>query len=694
VFGQVRTCSRLAGEHAATLSLGMETHRRTAPAHLARRAPGAVLALVLAAGLLGPSPTTAAGAEISSTAPGQLATTPETAVVDVETTSVPAVPDAAQAPAAGPAVVAELPRTATEEFGMVGVTWATGPATGVTVEVRTRAYGQWSTWTPLSVGSDEGQGGRPGTEPLWVGAADGVAARVTSETGTPRDVRVATIDPGSERANTQTATGPGSTVASAMTVAATDGTPSYTAQPTIITRSGWGASSGTPCDTPAAGDQTRGVIVHHTAGTNLYTKAQSASIVRAAQAYHVKSQKWCDIGYNFLVDKYGQIFEGRRGGMDRAVRGAHAGNLEVNTYTMGVSMMGNYDTARLTPALKDSMVKLIGWRMGTTYLKAKGTYTLGGKKLNMIAGHRDVLATACPGRYGYAWLSESGGLRDRVETYISKYSTPIKSRYNGLGATAAGPIFTGEARAATGSHLRARNVDIYAKAAAKFAYSVGSRMRTEFDRLGGSAGSLGYPTGEQAAIPGATRQAFDGGRVYLVGSAVRTLQGDIAKVYANLGETSSPVGAPVSSTITDAAGASRATFASGHITSDPATGLTTVFDVTGQIISQSIISSPPPPVALPAAPKKASKVKVKAGKTSARITWPKVARAASYDVCVIRTKRTKTCTRWVTGATRPTVLVKKLKRSKATDYYVKVRAINASGKGSYSTLKGFNLQKR
>ena len=65
-------------------------------------------------------------------------------------------------------------------------------------------------------------------------------------------------------------------------------------------------------------------VVHHTAGSNSYTAAQSAAIVRAIELYHVKGNGWNDIGYNFLVDKYGQVFEGRIGGIERNVVGAHA----------------------------------------------------------------------------------------------------------------------------------------------------------------------------------------------------------------------------------------------------------------------------------------------------------------------------------------------------------------------------------
>ena len=105
---------------------------------------------------------------------------------------------------------------------------------------------------------------------------------------------------------------------------------------------------------PIYGPTTKGAVIHHTAGSNSYSKADSASIVRATQAYHMNSRNWCDIGYNFLVDKYGQIFEGRAGGIDKPVRAAHSGNGPVNEQTMGVSLMGTFSSTAPTSAMKSA----------------------------------------------------------------------------------------------------------------------------------------------------------------------------------------------------------------------------------------------------------------------------------------------------------------------------------------------------
>src|SRR5213083_2249951 len=91
-------------------------------------------------------------------------------------------------------------------------------------------------------------------------------------------------------------------------------------------------------------------VVHHTAGTNSYTASQSAAIVRGIEVYHVQGNGWNDIGYNFLVDKYGQVFEGRYGGVDKNVIGAHAEGF--NTGSVGVALIGNYSSASVAQAAK------------------------------------------------------------------------------------------------------------------------------------------------------------------------------------------------------------------------------------------------------------------------------------------------------------------------------------------------------
>ncbi|WP_332661753.1 SpoIID/LytB domain-containing protein [Aeromicrobium sp.] len=662
----------------------------------ARGFSGLSVAVVLVFGMLMPSTAHAAGTEVTGGTPGQAAP-PEPPAVKVAKTKVPATASDDTGKAGTDKVVAELPKTSTPKFRMIGVTWsAQGLSYGIKVEVRTRTDGAWSAWTLMDYDGDNGEAGNPGTDPLWIGKADGVAARVTAEVGAPQDVRITTIDPGSDGDPATASTASNASDTSFDGVARTstavdlgDGNPTYTPKPAIITRSQWGAAAGTSCDSPLTGDRTRGAVVHHTAGSNSYAKADSMAIVRATQAYHVKGRGWCDIGYNFLVDKYGQIFEGRRGGVDRAVRAAHSGNLTVNTYTMGISMMGNYDVTRPTAELKAAMVKLIGWRLGTNFVKAKGTYSIGGLTLNRIAGHRNVVSTACPGRYGYAWLSETGGLRDRVEAYMSKYSTPIKSRYTSLGSASVGNIYIGEARSSTGSRLDAKLKDLYSKSTSTAARYVSGKIRTEYDRLGSRTGTLGYPTDNPTtATDGVIGQHFDTGSIFYVSgkTTAYSLRGDIAKVYTQLGESTGKLGDPTSSTFTVSSGVTRNNFQRGWIISTKSTGKTVAYSSTGTVIGTTSTTSPT------TAPATVSQPSVTAGYISARVNWTAVANATSYDLCLVADKTQSTCTRLLTGLTTTTALLSDLKPTAGTDWYVKVRASDDGVRGLWSIYRGFNLQ--
>ena len=503
--------------------------------------------------------------------------------VDIATTRVPAVSDdvakaAEKADDDAADLVAQLPARRTDDFGLVGVTWTRGfDDKGMTVQVRLRTDGAWSDWEELDVESDEGEGGRDGTEPLWAGSADGVAVRVTSPTGErPSGLSVATIDPG-----TTPAASAGTTASNAFYDAAADdavtpvddGAPAYTPKPTIISRSAWGAKKNTYCDAPRTGNETRGVIVHHTAGSNSYTKSQSAGIVRAVQAYHMNGRDWCDIGYNFLVDRYGQIFEGRNGGVDRPVRGAHAGNKTVNTYTMGVSMMGTFTSTQPTAATKDAMVKLIGWRLGTTFHPAKGRYGIGSFTLNRIAGHRNIVSTACPGAAAYTWLSASGGLRDRVAAYIANYKSPIKTRVGQLGRSVTGPVYVGEypfSKGPGGRKARLALVDMYSTSFGTF--KVHGTYREGYNGRSAQNGVLGVPTADakKTTVSTVSLQRFSKGTVYRVKLGKTALPvvlySRIEDKYIALGEHTSALGAPTTSMVSISGGRYRANFQHGHLT--------------------------------------------------------------------------------------------------------------------------------
>jgi hypothetical protein len=172
------------------------------------------------------------------------------------------------------------------------------------------------------------------------------------------------------------------------------------ARPGIVPRAAWGADESyrtrnAGCTQPFYASDVRYSVLHHTAGTNVYTPADSASIMRAIYHFHTHTNQWCDIGYNFLVDRFGTVFEGRFGGVDRAVVGAHAEGF--NTGSTGVAVMGTFTSDPLPSAAYGAVRNLLAWKLALHNVDPNGAVTVAGKVVQAITGHRDVNATLCPG---------------------------------------------------------------------------------------------------------------------------------------------------------------------------------------------------------------------------------------------------------------------------------------------------------
>jgi N-acetylmuramoyl-L-alanine amidase len=188
-----------------------------------------------------------------------------------------------------------------------------------------------------------------------------------------------------------------------------------TRRPRIITRAQWGADPSLMNCTPLVADFLDMGFVHHTAGSNSYTKAQADDVVRGIYAYHTNGRGWCDIGYNFLVDRFGDVFEGRSGGVTNDVIGAAQAGF--NTGAFSVSVMGNFDQVRPPAPAVRALDRLLAWRLDVGHVNPSAhtvmisgggrttRYPAGTKvKLRTISGHRDTGLTACPGRVLYAML--------------------------------------------------------------------------------------------------------------------------------------------------------------------------------------------------------------------------------------------------------------------------------------------------
>ncbi|MCV2395835.1 DUF4214 domain-containing protein [Actinotalea sp. M2MS4P-6] len=328
----------------------------------------------------------------------------------------------------------------TDGFQTLGVTWPdSADADGLDVQVRTRDdRGVWSDWHALEAADDGPDAGTPdaerevrgGTDPLWVGEADAVQISFADGEAAPSDLSLTLVDVPEQStvdaANALATTG-ATVVSAAMVSTATDA-------PTIITREQWGARP--QVCTPNVASKLVGAVVHHTAGSNSYsTVAQAMQQIRGDQAYHIDGRGWCDIGYNFVVDKWGNIYEGRDDSLIKPVVGVHAGGF--NTGTLGVSMLGTYDSAPPAATVR-AVAQIIGWRLGYYGVNPQGSmvyHTYGGENsryteadvaLPRVFGHRDVAYTACPGNGGYAAL---GSIRSQAASFgfdlRFQYATPV-----------------------------------------------------------------------------------------------------------------------------------------------------------------------------------------------------------------------------------------------------------------------------
>jgi hypothetical protein len=295
-------------------------------------------------------------------------------------------------------------RTGTPEFSLVGVTWADDPAvtdTGVRVRVQSVA-GTWGEWTEIEAhesGADETATRltsiRGGTEPMWTGPSTGVEAEVVTRSGAhPLDVHLDLVAGG---------TSPGDTAL----VSPIPDRARAAAAPEIHTRQDWGADESIRTWKPEYAPTIKAATLHHTVSANDYTADQVPAMIRAIYRYHAVSRGWGDIGYHVLVDRFGRVWEGRYGGLESTVIGAHARGYNIGT--VGVGLLGDYESVDTTAPMIDAAEAFIAWKFSLFHVDPTATTNLtdgGGQKVPTIFGHRDVGRTLCPGRFGYARLPE------------------------------------------------------------------------------------------------------------------------------------------------------------------------------------------------------------------------------------------------------------------------------------------------
>jgi N-acetylmuramoyl-L-alanine amidase len=284
-------------------------------------------------------------------------------------------------------------------FTLVGVHWR-GPGR---VQFRTRSVdGTWSRWRdaapeaedgpdPGSVEATRQPGWRVGN-PWWVGRSDRLETRTV---GRVTRVRAHLVWSPESRVPYRA--------------------PAATSAPLIVPRLSWGADESIRRGPPTYAPALRFAVVHHTAGGNDYSRAEAAAVVRGIQLYHVRGNGWNDIGYNFLVDRFGTIYEGRYGGVERNVVGAHA--LGFNSGSVGIALLGTYGSAAPSRAAQDALARLVAWRLDLAHVDPTAfttTISAGSEKyarglpvlLRSVSGHRDTGYTECPGNLLFARLNE------------------------------------------------------------------------------------------------------------------------------------------------------------------------------------------------------------------------------------------------------------------------------------------------
>ncbi|MFE6922717.1 N-acetylmuramoyl-L-alanine amidase [Nocardia sp. NPDC057663] len=541
-----------------------------APAAPAAPAPAAPLAPTSAA----PAPTTSApapaapattpsaGAPASPNRPTGIKFIADPANLEPGTTpDTPALSPGAIAPDLVDQVGAQVKElTQDTPFSMVAVT--ARDLVNTTTKLRARQQdGNWGPWydaDPLDTrATDHTPADAPtGTEPIYVGETTAVQMLVTRKPTAGRDHDPAHL---TEAALKAILINPGRAAIDAGLTDVAAALPG--GGPKVITRAQWGADESIRCEEPTYDDGVGGITVHHTAGRNEYSRAESAGIVRAIYAYHAETLGWCDIGYNALVDKYGQIFEGRYGGLDRAVQGAHAGGFNENT--AGVALMGNYESEEPSEASLNAIGKFVGWRTKLAGLNPKGFTTMYSEgteftpyaldeavDLPVVFAHRDVGNTDCPGDAAYALMDR---IRNIAAGNAGTYSSPAtpsrppsrqarapQGNMAELGALVDKLLgLSGEneiarhwvSRGGVDGPLGAPQSDLlsgsqgrqYAKFANGYIFSgengqvfeVVGAILDRYLSLGGDAGVLGLPTGSAYLVPDGLRTDFQNGALVL-----------------------------------------------------------------------------------------------------------------------------------------------------------------------------------
>ena len=304
-----------------------------------------------------------------------------------------------------------------DEFHTIGVTLPQ-PAE---VLIRVRGTdGVWEPWAAMEMDSSEGpdldaaeHSDDFATAPVWIGAADAYEVVVPETVADELDVVTVRDVPLMKVAVADREAGAATTTPFAM-----------------HQRSEWTSRAAREVNVAS---EVKMAVVHHTVSTNSYSAGQVPSLLRGIQAYHMDGRGWSDIGYNFVVDKYGGIWEARGGGYDRPVIGAHASGF--NTGSVGISVLGDYSAITPSAAVRESIAQVAGWKLfrhgydpaqSATFTSGGSPSIPAGQKVTLprVVGHTHVGSTSCPGRIA----EHLGSIRGRAQViadFLVAVSVPL-----------------------------------------------------------------------------------------------------------------------------------------------------------------------------------------------------------------------------------------------------------------------------
>ncbi|MFE0104617.1 N-acetylmuramoyl-L-alanine amidase [Streptomyces sp. NPDC059009] len=321
-----------------------------------------------------------------------------------------------------------------KSFSTLGLSWKkdSSMAPGTTAGARFHKNGKWGTWqdVPLELGESVNEAAqRAGAPSFYSGDADGVQLRVTTPGGAlPKDLRLALVDPKNSSVDPKTP--------SPAAKSAPGQHPPRPGRPVVNSRADWGADESIADPGYKLQPSLKAALTHHTVtGNNSYTRAQVPQIINGIYVNLIENQGYGDFPYHFVVDRFGGIWEGRKGSAEMrpgsdipGILGGHAQGFNTNTF--GVAALGNFEPdnseggentgphPKPSKALRNSLADLLAWKLGQYGLDPKGDVDLtsaGGGGTNphppgtvvpvdVITSHRDVNVTACPGQKLYDYL--------------------------------------------------------------------------------------------------------------------------------------------------------------------------------------------------------------------------------------------------------------------------------------------------